>query len=75
MIKESEDTWLASAKIKGIAQRYQRALFIVLENFTASGYGGIMPQSEGHIMVCTILMVLGRLFESYIISKQFLLQN
>ena len=54
---------------QGISHRYQRALFIVLENFTASGYGGIEPVSDGHIMVCTILMVLGRLFESYIISK------
>ncbi|OXU25307.1 hypothetical protein TSAR_002133 [Trichomalopsis sarcophagae] len=66
-VTESEDTWLASVEIKSIAHRYQRALFIVLENFTASGYGGIMPQSDGHIMVCTVLMVLGRLFESYII--------
>ncbi|XP_014217251.1 potassium/sodium hyperpolarization-activated cyclic nucleotide-gated channel 1-like [Copidosoma floridanum] len=67
VISQESETWLLSLRFKGIAQRYQRALFIVLENFTASGYGGLQPQTEGHIAVCTILMVLGRLFESYII--------
>ncbi|XP_058793323.1 potassium/sodium hyperpolarization-activated cyclic nucleotide-gated channel 1-like [Phymastichus coffea] len=65
-VDQSEDSWLATDEIKGIAQRYRQALFIVLENFTASGYGGIEPRSEGHITICTILMILGRLFESYI---------
>lgn len=68
-MQDCKDCWLGTSEIEGIFPKFQRVLFIVLENFTASGYGEIKPQVEVHILVCTILMVIGRLFESYIIGK------
>ncbi|KAL7301338.1 hypothetical protein TKK_0006070 [Trichogramma kaykai] len=64
----STDSWIVSrSEITGISRRYERAVFIVLEHFTASGFGGIEPRVVGHIMVCTLLMILGRVFKSYFI--------
>ncbi|CAB0033857.1 unnamed protein product [Trichogramma brassicae] len=66
----STDSWIVSrSEITGISRRYERAVFIVLEHFTASGFGGIKPRVVGHIMVCTLLMILGRVFKSYFISE------
>ncbi|XP_011496557.1 PREDICTED: potassium/sodium hyperpolarization-activated cyclic nucleotide-gated channel 1-like [Ceratosolen solmsi marchali] len=63
----TNESYIKSIEIEEIIERYQCALFIVLENFTATGYGSIEPQSEADIVVCTSLMILGRLVESYII--------
>lgn len=60
--------WLTKVTDDGIKGRFQHALFIVLQNFVASGFGGIKPESTGHTIISTGLMIIGRIFEGYIIS-------
>ncbi|XP_035723457.1 potassium/sodium hyperpolarization-activated cyclic nucleotide-gated channel 1-like [Vespa mandarinia] len=43
------------------------ALFIVLENLLASGYGVFPPKADIHVILNTVLMILGRFVECYII--------
>ncbi|XP_063984911.1 potassium/sodium hyperpolarization-activated cyclic nucleotide-gated channel 1-like [Diachasmimorpha longicaudata] len=67
--------WLAKLENEGIPARFHHALFIVLENFVASGFGGIEPNFEGQMIICTVLMILGRLFEAYIIIMFLQIQS
>ncbi|KAK0182317.1 hypothetical protein PV327_000468 [Microctonus hyperodae] len=59
--------WLIKIKNMGIAERFQYAIFIVMQNFVASGYGTMNIEFTGHILICTTLVILGRIFEAYII--------
>lgn len=61
--------WLTKVENKSIGNRFQHALFIVLQNLVASGFGGIQPETTGHTIISTFLMILGRMFEGYIIGK------
>ncbi|XP_011307578.1 potassium/sodium hyperpolarization-activated cyclic nucleotide-gated channel 1-like [Fopius arisanus] len=67
--------WLAKLTDEGIPVRFQHALFIVLQNFVASGFGGIEPEFEGQMIICTVLMILGRIFEAYVIIMFLQIQN
>lgn len=49
-----------------IAFRFQYALFIVVEKLSASGYGGYVPDTDGHIVLSCALMLIGRVLECYI---------
>lgn len=64
--------WLAKVQKKSIGNLFQHALFIVLQNLVASGFGGIQPESTGHTIISTFLMILGRMFEGYIISNIYI---
>ncbi|XP_043274075.1 potassium/sodium hyperpolarization-activated cyclic nucleotide-gated channel 4-like [Venturia canescens] len=66
--EECEDCWVSNVPKEEIPARYRHALFIVIQNFVASGFGGIEPRTQGHTIICTILMVLGRIFEAYVIG-------
>lgn len=52
-----------------LIDRFQYALFIVLENLLASGYGVFPPKADIHIIFNIVLMILGRFAECYIISE------
>ena len=60
---------MKSVAKEDIPARYRLAFFIVLENFVASGFGAIEPRSQGHTIICTVLMIVGPIFEGYIVSK------
>ena len=49
-----------------IAFRFQYSLFIVVEKLSASGYGGYVPETDGHIILSCALMLIGRVLECYI---------
>lgn len=40
-----------------------------MQNFVASGYDTMSNEFTGHILICTILIILGRIFGAYIISN------
>lgn len=49
--------------------RLKNAIFIVLENILASGYGLFIPEKDGHIIFNSILMIIGRFIVCYMLSK------
>ncbi|KAI4481119.1 hypothetical protein M0804_009745 [Polistes exclamans] len=66
-LTECTDCWMAGIEKEIIAVRFQHALFIVLENLLASGYGIFPPKTDTHIVLNTLLMIFGRFVECYII--------
>lgn len=54
---------------------FRSALYIVLDNFTGSGHGVIEPKSETYLIISSILMIIGRLFECYVIGKHIFFVN
>lgn len=52
-----------------IAIRFQSALFIVVEKLAASGYGDYVPVTAGHIILSSVLVIIGRALECYIAGK------
>lgn len=56
--------------------RFKNAIFIVLENILASGYGPFIPETDGLIIFDSILMIIGRFIVGCILSKiYFLITN
>ncbi|XP_033179286.1 potassium/sodium hyperpolarization-activated cyclic nucleotide-gated channel 3-like [Bombus impatiens] len=49
-----------------IPSRFQYTLFIVVEKLAASGYGGFVPRTSGHIVLSFVLILIGRVLECYI---------
>ncbi|KAK2580594.1 hypothetical protein KPH14_007716 [Odynerus spinipes] len=58
---ECDDCWMVGIEKEGLAFRFQHALFIVLENLLASGYGVFPPKTDIHIILNTVLMIFGRI--------------
>ncbi|XP_015589234.1 potassium/sodium hyperpolarization-activated cyclic nucleotide-gated channel 1 [Cephus cinctus] len=65
-IENCPDCWISNIQGQGIAAKFRHALYIVVDNFTASGYGIFPPIAEGHSLFCTFLLLAGRIFECYI---------
>lgn len=58
-----------------IAFRFQYALFIVVEKLSASGYGGYVPDTDGHIVLSCALMLIGRVLECYIAGMHIFIKD
>lgn len=54
---------------RGLTFRFKNAVFIVLENIFASGHGLFIPETDGHIVLSSVLMILGRFILCYILSE------
>ncbi|XP_043521058.1 potassium/sodium hyperpolarization-activated cyclic nucleotide-gated channel 1-like [Frieseomelitta varia] len=63
---ECPECWMTGLDSDSIAFRFQYALFIVVEKLSASGYGGYVPDTDGHIVLSCALMLIGRVLECYI---------
>ncbi|CAD1469821.1 unnamed protein product, partial [Heterotrigona itama] len=63
---ECPECWMTGLDSDSVAFRFQYALFIVVEKLSASGYGGYVPQTDGHIVLSCALMLIGRVLECYI---------
>ncbi|KAK1132864.1 hypothetical protein K0M31_014232 [Melipona bicolor] len=63
---ECPECWMTGLDSDSIASRFQYALFIVVEKLSASGYGGYVPDTDGHIVLSCALMFIGRVLECYI---------
>lgn len=46
--------------------RFRCALFIVVDQISASGYGHLVPYTDDHIILNCILLLVGRILEFYI---------
>ncbi|XP_046832159.1 potassium/sodium hyperpolarization-activated cyclic nucleotide-gated channel 1-like [Vespa crabro] len=66
-LTECDDCWMIGIEKEGLVVRFQHAFFIVLENLLASGYGVFPPKADIHVILNTVLMILGRFVECYII--------
>ncbi|OAD60868.1 Potassium/sodium hyperpolarization-activated cyclic nucleotide-gated channel 4 [Eufriesea mexicana] len=64
--KDCPECWMTGLNKGQIAIRFQYALFIVVEKLAASGYGDYVPRTEGHIILSSVLVIIGRALESYI---------
>lgn len=49
--------------------RFRCALFMVVDQISASGYGHLVPYLDDHIILNCILLLIGRLLEFYIAGK------
>ncbi|XP_076392816.1 potassium/sodium hyperpolarization-activated cyclic nucleotide-gated channel 4 [Megachile rotundata] len=65
--EECEECWMIGLDSDTIPFRFQYALFIVVEKLAASGYGKYVPKADGHMILSSVLMILGRVLECYII--------
>ncbi|XP_051162132.1 potassium/sodium hyperpolarization-activated cyclic nucleotide-gated channel 2-like [Leptopilina boulardi] len=72
---EYNDLWISQVDGNESVDFFRSALYIVLDNFTASGYGLKESKSETHLIICTVLMIFGRLFECYLIVLVFQIRN
>lgn len=48
----------------------KNAIFIVLESMLASGHGLFVPETNGHIILSSIYMIIGRFIYCYIVGEQ-----
>lgn len=49
--------------------RLKNAVFIVLENILASGYGLFIPEKNFHIIFNSALMIIGRFIVCYMLGE------
>ncbi|XP_046412003.1 potassium/sodium hyperpolarization-activated cyclic nucleotide-gated channel 2-like [Neodiprion fabricii] len=61
--------WMAELGLTNppISLLYRNSIFMTVTNFTAGSYGIFPPEREGHIFICTLLMLSGMIFIDYAI--------
>ncbi|XP_043582946.1 potassium/sodium hyperpolarization-activated cyclic nucleotide-gated channel 1-like [Bombus pyrosoma] len=64
--EECPECWMTGFNSSSIPSRFQYTLFIVVEKLAASGYGGYVPRTDGHIVLSFVLILFGRVLECYI---------
>ncbi|XP_068982398.1 potassium/sodium hyperpolarization-activated cyclic nucleotide-gated channel 1-like [Bombus flavifrons] len=64
--EECPECWMTGLDSSSIPSRFQYTLFIVVEKLAASGYGGFVPRTNGHIVLSFVLILIGRVLECYI---------
>ncbi|GAB1868363.1 Potassium/sodium hyperpolarization-activated cyclic nucleotide-gated channel 1-like [Camponotus japonicus] len=64
---ECEECWMMRLEDTSLRYRLKNAIFIVLENILASGYGLFIPEKNGHIIFNSILMIIGRFIVCYML--------
>ncbi|EFN71680.1 Potassium/sodium hyperpolarization-activated cyclic nucleotide-gated channel 2 [Camponotus floridanus] len=65
--KECEECWMMRLEDTSLRYRLKNAIFIVLENILASGYGLFIPEKNVHIIFNNILMIVGRFIVCYML--------
>lgn len=73
--KECEECWMMRLEDTSLRYRLKNAIFIVLENILASGYGLFIPEKNGHIIFNSILMIVGRFIVCYMLGKALYICN
>lgn len=64
---ECEECWMMRLEDNSLNYRLKNAIFIVLENILASGYGLYIPEKNGHIIFNSLLMIIGRFIVCYML--------
>lgn len=52
-----------------LTYRLKNAMLIVLENILATGYGLFVPRTDGHLILSSLVMLIGRIILCYFLSK------
>lgn len=55
-----------------ISFRFQHSFFMVIEKVSASGYGLYVPITDGHLILSSFLLIMGRLLDCYIIGESLI---
>ncbi|XP_061931564.1 potassium/sodium hyperpolarization-activated cyclic nucleotide-gated channel 2 [Apis cerana] len=64
--KKCADCWMIKLDNNSKTFRFRCALFMVVDQISASGYGHLVPYLDDHIILNCILLLIGRLLEFYI---------
>lgn len=67
--KECEDCWMMKLEDSTLRLKFKNAVFNVLENILASGYGKFVPERNVQIIFNSVLMIIGRFIVCYMLSK------
>ncbi|XP_015439732.1 PREDICTED: LOW QUALITY PROTEIN: potassium/sodium hyperpolarization-activated cyclic nucleotide-gated channel 4-like [Dufourea novaeangliae] len=62
-----ESSRITGLEQKSIRFRFLHSLFMVVEKFSANGFGMEQSTSEGHLILSSVLMLAGRLLDCYIV--------
>ncbi|KAG9434111.1 potassium/sodium hyperpolarization-activated cyclic nucleotide-gated channel 1-like [Apis mellifera carnica] len=65
-VKMCLDCWMVKLENNSKVFRFRCALFIVVDQISASGYGHLVPYTDDHIILNCILLLVGRILEFYI---------
>ncbi|XP_070156836.1 potassium/sodium hyperpolarization-activated cyclic nucleotide-gated channel 1 [Polyergus mexicanus] len=68
---ECEECWMMRLEDSSLRYKLQNAVFIVMENILASGYGLYIPEKNGHIIFNSFLMIIGRFIVCYMLVMCF----
>ncbi|XP_032682375.1 potassium/sodium hyperpolarization-activated cyclic nucleotide-gated channel 1-like [Odontomachus brunneus] len=67
--RECENCWMTGLEDRTLMFRFQNAMLIVLENVLATGYGLFKPKTDGHLILSSFIMLIGRIILCYFLSK------
>ncbi|XP_078038495.1 potassium/sodium hyperpolarization-activated cyclic nucleotide-gated channel 1 [Augochlora pura] len=65
--KDCEECWMTGLDHQSIGARFQHAFFMVVEKVSTSGYGLYIPITDGHLILSSFLMIMGRIIDCYIV--------
>ncbi|XP_076289994.1 potassium/sodium hyperpolarization-activated cyclic nucleotide-gated channel 1 [Lasioglossum baleicum] len=65
--EDCEECWMTGLDHASIGHRFQHSFFMVVEKVSTSGYGLYIPVTDGHLILSSFLMVMGRLLDCYIV--------
>ncbi|KAL6432460.1 hypothetical protein ACFW04_006804 [Cataglyphis niger] len=72
---ECEECWMIRLEDSRLRYRLLNAVFIVLENILASGYGLYIPVKDSHIIFNSFFMIIGRLIVCYMLVMFFRIKD
>ncbi|XP_076166253.1 potassium/sodium hyperpolarization-activated cyclic nucleotide-gated channel 1 [Ptiloglossa arizonensis] len=61
------ECWMLGSMSATVLFRFLHSLFMVIGKLSAAGYGLYLPETDGLLILSTILMVMGTLFACYVI--------
>ncbi|XP_014477559.1 PREDICTED: potassium/sodium hyperpolarization-activated cyclic nucleotide-gated channel 1-like [Dinoponera quadriceps] len=62
---ECTKCWMTGLEERTLTFRLKNAILIVLENILATGYGLFVPETDGHLILSSLVMLIGRLMMCY----------
>nr|XP_031833724.1 potassium/sodium hyperpolarization-activated cyclic nucleotide-gated channel 3-like [Nomia melanderi] len=65
--EDCEECWMTGLDHEYISSRFQHSFFMVIEKVSTSGYGLYVPITDGHLILSSFLMIMGRLLDCYIV--------
>ncbi|EFN84743.1 potassium/sodium hyperpolarization-activated cyclic nucleotide-gated channel 4 [Harpegnathos saltator] len=67
---ECKNCWMTGLEDRTLTFRFKNAMLIVLENILATGYGLFVPETDGHLILSSLVMFIGRIMLCYFLSEE-----